>query len=200
MEQAPTEIIEKIAGHCDEPTLNSLTRTNSTTNEKVNAYPGRVYEHIKKHQPEKLAQELLNMIDPASLITYQLDSTLDLAKLDEFTGDFDDYPFYLRFKLGTLELFSLSFLLCDIPDYPWFDSINYPISKFEFANEDNCALVRTNISEYMADLAPTTNGGIWSELYSSQGINKNLVLQFRPEVFDAIINDLKRIVVLTDGP
>ncbi len=196
MEQVPTEVIENIAGHCDEGSLNSLTRTSSDINEKVNAYPSQVYKHIKRNQPKQLAQELLTMIDPAELITFQLDSTLDLDNLDKFTGDYDDYPFYLRFKLGPLELFSLSFRMKDLPD------VNSSITELNFADEYNCKIVRENISEYMDWMTPTTNGGIWGELTSTNGYGfdttKNWVIQFKPHIFDAIVEDLKRIHELSN--
>ena len=211
MEQAPTEIIEKIAGHCDEPTLNSLIRTNSTTNEKVNAYPGQVYEYIKRNQPEKLAQELLAMIDPASLITYQLDYGIN--DLEKFTGDIvdiSDYPLILKFKLGTLEIARISLQIDDV--YKAFYELEveagHPmdrhgvitgfqlkdITAFKFDYCPDVYILVRNIADYMGYKIKTNYAGIRAEL-STEGLDRHIVIQFQPDIYDAILRDLFKIRV-----
>ncbi len=199
MEEAPAEIIGNIAGHCkDGATLNALIRTSSEINEKVNAYPSQLYEHVKKHQPVKLAQELLTMIDPAELITYQLEkSDNDLLRAVEKRNLYN-----LKFKLGSLELYSFDFFIDRVtPGVTVKDTIRGKIFKVAsilecdfvaFNDPNKCCIVRENLSDWVKVCkTKTKNGGMFSKPRDQAENDKFVILQFKPIIFDAIIKDLK---------
>ena len=178
-------------------------------------YPGQVYEHIKKHQPEKLAQELLPMFDPINLITYQLDCGInDLEKFDGDPADICDYPLTLKFKLGTLEIVCIEFEMEDVhkgfiaqklyylcEEHQTLECLcqlkgvtTFRICQYIKSGPELLVLDRDNITSYMKNITKTNNAGIWGEL-DTDGLYRHILVQFRPEVYDAILRDLFNISV-----
>ena len=110
MNDLPLEAIDNIADYCDGSTLNSLARINNLTNTAVNCYPSQVYQHIKRLQPNKLAEDILPLIDPLNLITYQ-SNLPDLSNVEVINSDIN---YHMMFCLGKVILFDIKILVSEI--------------------------------------------------------------------------------------
>ncbi len=108
MDELPPEVISAVAGQCDGPSLNCLARTNSEINDAMYGYPSQAIKYVERIGPLELTRSLLNLIDPADLITYSMECDLDLSKLGKFRGErtklIGSRPIKLVFRLGSFEL------------------------------------------------------------------------------------------------
>ena len=150
-------------------------------------------EHIKKHQPEKLAQELLNLVDPIKLITYQTDinSAIDINDIEKFTENvnhfYDHSDMCLLFKLGSTIIFSIRTCIGDV-----YEAIH--CTDIVKVKREGRFMLSSNIRIYRQESDGSDYGCITIHPTSDSSPNgEESRIKFVPEIFDQILNDLIKI-------
>ena len=208
MEDLPYEVIAKIGEHCDGPTFNSLTLTNSEINDALNCYPSQVIEYVKRIGPLNLSKNLLSLIDPADLITYSMECELDLSKLGKFRGERTEliggYPIKLVFKIGSFEMKIIKIDITDCkhlfdPDRIYHEVyISKKTGKFKVFSFNKMIFNRRPKSK------ETYFRGVYlknkKEKYSTIthetewiGSYTRTSFKFQPEIYDQILTDLQMV-------
>ena len=140
-----------------------------------------MYEYVKKHQPKQLVRELLTMIDPIELITYEIDSEIDINDLSKVYKDLgmtyiDTSELYLLLLLGSTIIFEVKTSIPDIYD--------------SFHNPDIVGRDGINLSRDFQICRQGSNrkyGCI--KIHNDYTCGEESEINFVPEIYDQILND-----------